>query len=167
MNKAAFWRDKLDMVQHVEGGAFKEVYRSLHIFRREALTPQHTGNRNAATSIYFLLESGDFSAFHRIASDEIWHFYDGDTLSIYEITPAGVLKHHLLGLSVDEGALPQVIIPAGSWFGSVVEKENRFTLCGCTVAPGFDFADFELASRSSLIAGYPEHKEIITQLTRI
>jgi len=116
------------------------------------------------TSIYFLLQFGEFSAFHRIASDELWHHYDGGTLCIYEITADGTLKRHLLG--IEEGALPFVMIPAGSWFGSRVEKEGSFTLCGCTVAPGFDFADFELADRQALAAQYPAHATITTEMTR-
>ncbi|MBX2907593.1 MAG: cupin domain-containing protein [Taibaiella sp.] len=159
-----YWIDKLSLTPHVEGGAFSEIYRSELLLPQNALTTEHHGPRNAMTSIYFLLEFGQFSAFHRIASDELWHHYDGGSLFIYEITPAGELKVHKLG--VDSDASPFTVIKAGSWFGSRVETASSYTLCGCTVAPGFDFADFELAGRNSLAQLYPEHKGIIEALTR-
>jgi uncharacterized protein len=152
------------LTAHVEGGAFGEIYRSELTLPREVLTPEHNGTRNAMTSIYFLLQEGEFSALHRIASDELWHHYDGGTLCIYEILPDGSLCKHLLG-TVD-GTMPFVVIKAGSWFGSRVEEKDGYTLCGCTVAPGFDFADFELADRAALTAAYPSHEVIITELTR-
>ena len=114
----------------------------------------------------FFLEAGGFSAFHRIASDELWHFYDGYSLAIYEIKPDGSLTKHLLGKDIENGASLQVLIPAGSWFASRVEVTDGFTLCGCTVAPGFDFEDFELADRDQLITEYPQHEALITSLTR-
>ncbi len=162
---ATFWKQTLQLTPHVEGGAFSEVYRSDLLLPKEILQTAHKGNRNAATSIYFLLERGEISAFHRIASDELWHFYDGDPLTIFELRE-GKLITHRLGLDPETGALPQVLIPAGSWFGSRVEGEGAFTLCGCTVSPGFDFADFELADRQILLGEYPEYEELIQQLTR-
>lgn len=158
------WIDTLCLTPHVEGGAFSEIYRSALVIPQPALTQKHNGPRNAMTSIYFLLQHGQFSAFHRIASDELWHHYDGGTLCIYEIAPDGTLTRHLLGL--EEDARPFAVIKAGSWFGSRVETPGAYTLCGCTVAPGFDFADFELANRDALIEIYPYHKTIISELTR-
>jgi uncharacterized protein len=166
MNTARYWIDKLELTAHVEGGAFREIYRAELVLPQTALTAEHKGNRNTMTSIYFLLEYGDFSAFHRIASDEVWHFYDGTTLCVYEITRAGVLVKHLLGKDIDNGEQPCVVIQAGSWFGSRVEVPGGFTLCGCTVAPGFDFADFELADQKVLQAAFPEHAGIIGEMTR-
>ncbi len=163
---AGFWIGKLGLTKHVEGGAFREIYRSQLELAKGALTPQHHGNRAAMTSIYYLLEHGDFSAFHRIASDELWHFYDGACLCIYEITPGGQLLKHKLGRDIAAGEALMVAIPAGSWFGSRVEIENGFTLCGCTVAPGFDFADFEIAGRVALTETYPGYFAIIAELTR-
>jgi uncharacterized protein len=163
---AAFWKEKLKLYSHVEGGAFQEVYRSGLVLPKDVLTNAHNGERNSSTSIYFLLQYGEFSAFHRIASDEIWHFYDGCNLCIYEIDQAGNLKRHLLGKDIDNGASLQVMIPAGSWFGSRVEEEGGYALCGCTVSPGFDFADFELADQAQLSGQYPQHKDIIQELTR-
>lgn len=162
---AAYWKQKLQLESHVEGGAFKEVYRSEMMLKKEALTDSFSGDRNASTSIYFLLEYGEFSAFHRIASDELWHLYDGGGLTIYEIDKSGVLHKHKLGKKIDDGEEPQVVIKAGSWFASRVEEASGYALCGCTVAPGFDFTDFELADRRMLTEMYPMYKDLITELT--
>ncbi|KAA2243696.1 cupin domain-containing protein [Chitinophaga agrisoli] len=162
---AAWWREHLQLQPHIEGGAFRETYRSSWVLHKSTLPPGMKGNRNAATCIYFLLEKGGFSALHRIAADEIWHFYDGVTLSIYEIDPQGGLTVHKLGRNVHQGEQLQLVIPAGSWFGARVDEEDGFSLVGCTVAPGFDFEDFELAQRRQLQARYPQHKELIQSLT--
>lgn len=159
---AAYWRDTLQLTKHVEGGSFRETYRAAAIMEPAGFS----GPRNASTGIYFLLEDGDFSAFHRIASDEMWHFYDGITLHIYEITAEGLLKVHRLGRNYSQGEQLQLVIPAGSWFASCVEETGGFALVGCTVAPGFDFADFELAGRVELSELYPQHAGLIALLTR-
>lgn len=163
---ANYYITQLGLSAHVEGGAFKEIYRSSLVLPKDLLTPEHGGDRNAMTSIYFLLQYGEFSAFHRIASDELWHFYDGGGLCIYEIDRSGVMTRHLLGKDIAAGERPMVCIKAGSWFGSRVEETGSYTLCGCTVAPGFDFADFELADREVLTGLYPQHTGIISELTR-
>src|SRR5882762_7179018 len=137
MKTAAYWKEQLQLIDHIEGGSFKEVYKSTLVLPQSALTPAHKGNRAASTAIYFLLDHGEFSAFHRIASDELWHFYDGDNLCIYEIKEDGKLIKHLLGLNIEKGEIPTVLIEAGSWFASRVETLNGYCLCGCTVAPGF------------------------------
>lgn len=162
---AQYWKEKLRLTSHVEGGSFKEVYRSELTFSRSVLTDDHNGDRNASTSIYFLLEQGQFSALHKIASDEVWHLYDGGPLAIYEINKKGELIKHLLGKDIDKGEAPQITIPAGSWFGSRVEDGVDYALCGCTVAPGFDFEDFELADRKELVSQFPDHEVIINELT--
>lgn len=164
-SNAAFWREQLKLTPHVEGGAFRETYRSDWMLDMSTLPVGMAGNRNASTCIYFLLEYGEFSAFHRIAADEIWHFYDGQTLTIYEIEPGGELKVHRLGRDVVNGETLQVVIRAGNWFASRVEVPGGFALVGCTVAPGFDFADFELAEKASLQAAYPDHAALIESLT--
>ncbi|MES2726442.1 MAG: cupin domain-containing protein, partial [Bacteroidota bacterium] len=140
---AKYYIDKLGLTKHIEGGAFKETYRADLIIENNALTPNFKGDKNASTGIYFLLEYGQFSAFHRIASDEMWHFYDGDTLTIYEIESNGTLITHKLGRNLEAGETFQCVIKAGNWFGSRCEITEGFSLVGCTVAPGFDFADFE------------------------
>lgn len=163
---ASYWVDRLQLTSHVEGGAFREVYRSPLILSRKSLPLFFQGDRNASTHIYFLLAKGQFSAFHRIASDELWHFYAGDPLLIYEIGHNGRLIIHRLGNRPDKGESFHAVVSAGSWFASAPAPESDYALVGCTVAPGFDFADFELADRDTLACQYPEHAEVIRRLTR-
>lgn len=163
MKTAEYWIEKLGLESHIEGGAFKEVYRSPLVL--EHLPSTFKGPRNAYTSIYFLLKQGQFSAFHRIASDEGWHFYEGNSLTVYEIEENGNLITHRLGRDFEQGETFQTTIKAGSWFASRVEGDG-YALVGCTVAPGFDFADFELADYETLAGLYTQHKELIGELTR-
>lgn len=161
---SSYWIEKLKLKPHPEGGWYKEVYRSDKTIRSKALSNNFTGNRNLSTAIYFLLERGDFSAFHRIKSDEIWHFYDGDILEIVEINPSGKLTVYHHGLDAETGAFPQVVIKAGNWFAA--RPLGGYALVGCTVSPGFDFKDFEMASKTKLIAQFPQHKAILNELCR-
>jgi predicted cupin superfamily sugar epimerase len=163
---ASYWIKKLQLTQHVEGGAFRETYRAELTIPRTVLPLFFQGDRNASTTIYFLLASDQFSAFHRIAADEVWHFYFGDPLLVHEINHNGRLITHLLGTNPEKGESFQTVIKAGSWFASVPAPGSEYALVGCTVAPGFDFADFELADRTALTLQYPEHAELIEKLTR-
>ncbi|MEC5142833.1 cupin domain-containing protein [Chitinophaga sp. 212800010-3] len=165
-HSAAKWRAHLKLQSHVEGGAFRETYRANWMLEKSALPAGMAGDRNASTCIYFLLEYGEFSAFHRIAADEIWHFYDGVTLTIYEILPDGALRIHRLGRDIQNNESLQAVVQAGNWFASRVEVPGGYALAGCTVAPGFDFADFELAEKASLLTAYPKHAALIESLTR-
>lgn len=158
---------KLQLLPHPEGGYYKETYRSEGVIRRDALGTEFNGDRNYATSIYFLLTSDNFSAFHRIKQDEIWHFYKGSAIRLHMISPNGEYTSHLIGADIAAGEVPQFVVPAGYWFASEVSKANSYSLAGCGVAPGFDFADFDLPARKDLIALYPEHEQIITKLTRV
>jgi predicted cupin superfamily sugar epimerase len=162
---ASYWLDKLQLTRHVEGGAFREVYRSDLILSRKSLPLLFQGDRSAATHIYFLLTQGQFSAFHRIAADELWHFYSGDPLLIYEIGHNRRLVTHRLGNDPEKGESFFIVISAGSWFASAPAAGSEYALVGCTVAPGFDFADFELADRETLAGHYPEHAEVIRRYT--
>lgn len=164
---ATYWMEKLHLTPHIEGGAFREVYRSELTIPKTSLPASFGGQRNISTSIYFLLEKGQFSAFHRIASDECWHFYFGDPLLIFEIMADGNLTTHRLGTAIENGEHFQTMIRAGSWFASVPAEGSEYSLVGCTVSPGFDFADFELADGSSLSRQYPRHAELIGKLTRV
>jgi predicted cupin superfamily sugar epimerase len=161
---ASYWIQQLQLTQHVEGGAFREVYRSPLTIPRRSLPLLFQGDRNVSTSIYFLLSQGQFSAFHRIASDELWHFYFGDPLLIHEIGHNGLLTTHRLGSDPEKGDSFQAVVKAGSWFASVPAPGSEYALVGCTVAPGFDFADFELAAGQTLARQYPEHAEVIMAL---
>lgn len=164
MQTAQYYINHLNMVHHIEGGAFSEVYRSALILPQQVLTIDHNADRNAMTHIYFLLQAGEFSALHRIASDELWHYYDGDPLDVFEILPDGRLVTHRLGRA--EGCTLFCAIAAGSWFGSRVAQGAVYSLVGCTVAPGFDFADFELAEKEVLQQLFPQHSSLIQEMTR-
>lgn len=156
----------LNLVPHPEGGYYKEVYRSANSLPQEALPSNFNGSRNYCTSIYFLLTATNFSAFHRIQQDEVWHFYSGSPLIVHVIDKEGRYSANLVGLDFNASIHPQFVVPAGAWFASSVVDGGTYSLVGCTVAPGFDFDDFELADRATLIQKYPQHKEIITKYTR-
>jgi uncharacterized protein len=164
MKKAEYWIDRLNLLAHPEGGFYKETYRAEESIAVEALPQRFNGKRNFATSIYFLLRSEDCSMFHRIKSDELWHYHAGSSLSIYALID-GKLEVYKLGSNPEQGESLQVVIPANCWFGAKVHVENSYVLAGCTVSPGFDFNDFELAKRNELLLMYPEHAEIIIKLT--
>jgi uncharacterized protein len=166
MRPASYWIEKFQLTPHMEGGAFREVYRSDLVIAKSALPLFFQGSRAASTSIYFLLAAGQFSAFHRIASDELWHFYYGDPLLIYEIGHNGRMKEHLLGSDPEKGQRFQTAVRGGSWFASTPTPGSAYSLVGCTVAPGFDFAEFELAEQEALVTQYPEHEAVIRRLTR-
>lgn len=157
----------LELQPHPEGGYYKETYRSKDLITKDALPEIFNGPRNHSTGIYYLLESKDFSAFHRINQDEMWHFYKGDALTLTMISEQGELSTLKIGSDIVNGEVPQAVIPKGYWFAAKVEQPNTYALLGCTVAPGFDFQDFELADRQKLIDQFPQHKNIITALTRI
>ncbi|HLK27482.1 MAG TPA: cupin domain-containing protein [Puia sp.] len=163
---ASYWIEKLQLIRHAEGGHYKETHRSSITVNKNNLPKDFHGDRDFSTAIYFLLEEKEFSAFHRIASDEMWHFYAGESLVIYEIETNGKLIEHKLGSNPENGESFQIVIKAGNWFGSRVANGKGYALVGCTVSPGFDFADFELAEREKLIKEFPNHEELIMQLTR-
>jgi hypothetical protein len=157
---------KFQLVLHPEGGWYKETYKSDERVAANALPERFTGNRAFSTAIYFLLESGDFSAFHRIKSDECWHFYAGDALEVYMLLADGTLKIITLGNDFQNGQLFQFVVPANCWFASRPAHGSKLCFVGCTVAPGFDFADFELADKSALCTQYPAHVSLINELCR-
>jgi predicted cupin superfamily sugar epimerase len=162
---AKYWIEKLQMEPHPEGGYFRQTYRADLILPQQSL-PGFAGARAASTAIYFLLEDRNFSAFHRLKSDEVWHFYAGAALDVHVLDAEG--KHAVISLGTDLEAaqLPQAVVRAGCWFGSHVQHWTGWALVGCTVAPGFDFADFELGKREELEKDFPQHREIVRKLTR-
>ncbi len=166
MNSAKGIIEHLQLEPHPEGGFFKEVYRSEGTIEASCLPSNFEGSRHYSTAIYFLITSEDFSSFHKVNQDEGWHFYDGSPITLHIISPKGVYTQVSIGRDFSKGQVPQYIVPAHHWFAATVQEQNSFTLVGCTVAPGFDFADFELAKRDSLTALFPEHGTIIAQLTR-
>lgn len=165
MFPASYWVEKYNMQVHPEGGYFKETYRSEGSIAKNALPANFKGDRSFATGIYFLLESHHFSAFHRIESDELWHFYTGCPLNVYYIDNEGNMNIIKLGDNPENGEVFQAVVPAGVWFGSKPTKPDGYSLVGCTVSPGFDFQDFELANRQNLLEQYPQHEVIIKLLT--
>lgn len=159
--KAKQYIKQLDLKKHPEGGYFKEVYRSGEIILPEHLPNRYKKFRNFSTSIYFLLEGKQFSSFHRLQSDELWHFYDGSTVLVYIIDDAGNLSVIKLG----KGYQFQIIIEKQNWFAAEVENKKSFSLFGCTVSPGFEFEDFEPGKRKTLIKDFPQHGTLIKRLT--
>ena len=155
----------LGLQPHPEGGFYRETYRAGEVIPNAGLPARFHGPRSHATAIYYLLRAGDRSKLHRIKSDEVWHFYEGDALTIIAISPNGQLIETTLGRDFLAGQVPQHVVPAGYWFGCLPARNTAFTLAGCTVAPGFDFADFELADRTTLLAAFPQHKIWIERLT--
>lgn len=166
MTEAADWIRKLRMQAHPEGGYYVRVYASPVNAGPSLLGPEFSGPRPLTTHIYYLLESGTFSAFHRIRSDELWHFYAGSGLTLYEIKPDGSLYTHELGNQSGSEAVPYCVIPASSWFAARPATGDGYALVGCTVTPGFDFAEFEMAEREQLCREYPLHRDLIVSLTR-
>lgn len=156
----------LELEPHPEGGYFRETYRSSGEIDQLNLGPDYDGKRNFSTCIYFLLTSDNFSAFHRIKQDEIWHFYEGSPIRLHVITPEGDYCEHLIGRALNDGQVPQFVVPGGSWFAAEVMRKSSCALVGCTVSPGFDFKDFELKTRKELITLFPDHVKIISRLTR-
>ena len=151
---------------HPEGGWYAQSYRSSEIIPAAALPDRFGGDRVFSTAIYFLLEQGNFSAFHRIKSDECWHFYQGDPLEVFIIGTDRQLTIVTLGQDSSRGQLFQYVVPANCWFASRPAKESKFCFVGCTVAPGFDFADFELANATELVGQYPLLERLILELCR-
>lgn len=165
LDKAEILINKLGLEKHPEGGWFREIYRSKEETKKTHLPERFSGSRNHSTSIYFLLTSGEFSAFHRIKSDEVWHFYEGSPLTFHMIEGTGECRSVILGRDIDKGEIYQYVIPHGVWFAAEVNDTDSYTLVGCTVSPGFHFDDFELGARAELINEYPAHKKLIGKFT--
>ena len=150
---------ELRLEPHPEGGFFRETYRS------GALDAQ---GRPLATLIYFLLRRGHVSRLHRIDADEGWHLYLGGPLEIYELDeadPDGGLRVTTLGTDLARGERPQHVVPAGRWFGAAPAAAADYALVGCSVAPGFEFARFELGDRRGLQGRFAQHRDLIGRLT--
>ncbi|AIF44380.1 cupin domain-containing protein [Virgibacillus sp. SK37] len=166
MNKreAAYYISKLGLEAHPEGGYYKSTYESEEAISDKELTVNFEEQRKLYTSIYFLLTSEDVSHFHRLKSDELWYFHAGSPLTIHMIKRDGQYEEVKLGLNLEDGEIPQVVVPKGTIFGSSVMEKHTYSLVGCMVSPGFDFQDFELFTQEQLLSNYPQHKEIIKKL---
>lgn len=155
---------KLKLKKHPEGGYYKEVYRSGEIILGEHLPKRFKSSRNFSTSIYFLLEGKQFSAFHLLQSDELWHFYDGCDVIIYLLTENGKLTKRKIGRGAD--CRFQIAIEKNNWFAAELVNKKGFALIGCTVSPGFDFEDFNIGRRSELLKQFPKYKNLIEKFTQ-
>ena len=161
--RAQYLKERLDLSELPgEGGYYKETYRS---DKTIILPSQADGERSISTSIYYLLDGTQFSAFHRLKSDEIWHFYIGSSITLYIINKMENLSEVKLGSNIEKGELFQIQVRAESWFAATVNDISSYALIGCTVSPGFDYLDFELGDRKKLIERYPQHRSIIEKLT--
>jgi predicted cupin superfamily sugar epimerase len=148
----------LHLLPHPEGGYYRETYRAASTLA----TPD--GQRNVSTAIYYLLENDDKSRFHRIKSDELWFFHQGQPVEIMLLVE-GQLSRMMLGSDFASGAVPQAVVPANTWFAAHLPQGTGYALVSCTVAPGFDFLDFELADRATLTREFPHLAEVVTQFT--
>ena len=163
---ARFYITHLHLQPHPEGGYFKETHRADENISAAALQTRFSGFRSFSTAIYYLLQQGDFSAFHRIKSDECWHFYAGQTLLIHIIKEDGSYCCISLGNNIEAGETFQFTVPANAWFAVEPARYTDFALAGCTVAPGFDFEDFEMADSQKLSDAFPQYIDIIKRLCR-
>nr|WP_067057946.1 cupin domain-containing protein [Mucilaginibacter sp. L294] len=157
---AQYWIDHLNLQPHPEGGYYKEVFRS----QNEVTRAGATALKQAVTSIYYLLEGRDFSGFHRLASDELWYFHKGAPLHIHVIDHEG--NHTIIELSDTQTGSLQAVIAHNTWFAAQISSVTGFTLVSCAVAPGFDFAEFEMAKKNELLAQYPQHADLLDRLCR-
>lgn len=156
---------RLDLKPHPEGGFFSETYRSAERVMRDKDGEGSTETRSASTAIYYLLSDGAHSAWHRIKSDEVWHFYAGEPLHVHVLDETGALVTHKLGNALTHaGAVFQAVVPAGLWFAAECADPATFALVGCTVAPGFEFSEFELADVDALKARHSQHAALIERL---
>ncbi len=166
MSNAEQWIEALNLQRHPEGGWYREVYRAEESIPQAGLPSRFSGERSFSTAIYFLLNGAEFSAWHRIQQDEVWHFYDGTSLTLHMLDPDGAYSAVTLGRDVEAGQRLLSVVNAGWLFGATVDDTNSYALLGCTVAPGFDFADFEMPTRAELLQQYPDQREVIELLSR-
>lgn len=150
----------------MEGGYYVETYRSDEMIPRAVLPERYPADRCCSTLIYFLLTPDVFSAMHRVKSDEVFHFYMGDPVEMLMIRPDGAHEVIAIGTNLDAGERPQVVVTQGVWQGCRLRPGGEFALMGCTVAPGFEFDDYEHGKRAELIDSYPECADMIALLTR-
>lgn len=164
INELQTWISKLGLVPHPEGGYYKRTFESEERTSDKELQVNFEGQRKLYTSIYFLLTSNDVSHFHRLKSDELWYYHGGSPLTIHVIHENGEYEEIKLGINLEQGEVPQALVPKNSIFGSSVMENDVCSLVGCMVSPGFDFQDFELFTQEELLLKYPQHKDIIMKL---
>jgi predicted cupin superfamily sugar epimerase len=149
-----------------EGGYYVETYRAKGKVAQANLPAGYSGERNFSTTILYLLTPDTFSRLHRLKSDEVFHFYLGDSVTMLQLHPSGTDEIITLGQDIFNGQRVQVIVPAGAWQGCLLNEGGRFALMGCTCSPGFEFADYESGRQQELLNQYPNQQDLIIQLTR-
>jgi predicted cupin superfamily sugar epimerase len=157
------WIRALELSPHPEGGFFRETWRASEVAGAAALPGRFAGPRAFGTAILYLLPAGARSRLHRLRADEVWHFHDGGPLHLHLLTPGKGHERIVLGRELERGERVQAVVPHGTWFGA--EAPGEPALAGCTLAPGFDYSDFELGSRAALLAEFPREREWIERLT--
>jgi len=162
---AEYWIRRLHLKKHPEGGYYRESYRSTEFLKASTLPRRYPEKRSFSTAIYFLLKGQDVSRFHRLMSDELWHFHTGSSLTIHIISPKGKYSTIKLGADAEKQQVFQCVIEKNQWFAATVDDTKGFSLVGCTVAPGFDFADFEMGEQNHLLHLCPSMKNLIARLT--
>lgn len=159
MKDATYYIEQLRMAPHPEGGYFREI-----LLGREKVPFQGDADQNLYSSIFFLLREHEVSHLHRIHCDEVWYFHDGAPLTILTLNADGSLSEHVLGLDIAAGQMPQILVPAGTWFGAAMDRPG-FSLVGCMCAPCFRYDRFELMTTGQLRHCYPQHAERLAPLT--
>jgi predicted cupin superfamily sugar epimerase len=149
-----------------EGGYFRQTWKSEERIPLASLPSRYLGERAAGTAIYYLLEPSTFSEMHKLISDEVFHFYLGDPVEMLQLWPDGSSRVVTLGNDLAAGLLPQLVVPKGVWQGSRLVAGGSVALLGCTVSPGFDYADYETGKREELLREYPQAAAMIEALTR-
>jgi len=164
---AAALRKMLDLEPHPrEGGWFRQTWKAGEVIPAGTLPARYPGERAAGTAIYYLLEPDNFSEMHRLASDEVFHFYLGDPVEMLQLRPGGMGQRLVLGQDVGAGQVLQTVVPQGVWQGTRLIDGGRFALLGCTVSPGFDYADYASGGYAALTRDWPEWEPMIARLTR-
>lgn len=158
------WVTKLGLTPHPEGGYYKRTFEANESITDNELSVTYEGERKLYTSIYFLLTSEDVSHFHRLKSDELWYYHAGSALTVHVIHENGEYEALKLGINLEMGEAPQILVKKNSIFGSSVMEKDTCSLVGCMVSPGFDFQDFEMFTQDELLQDYPQHEEIIRKL---
>ena len=165
MKSADYYIKRLELSPHSEGGYFKETYRSKGVIKKDALPNDFQSDHCYSTFIYYLLKSSDISKFHRIKSDEQWHFFEGSSLIVLALRENDEFLKFKLGRDLENNEMFSCVIPANSWLAAYPREKDSFSLLGCTVAPGFEYEDFELAEKEELLKQFPEYEAIIKKLT--
>jgi uncharacterized protein len=150
-----------------EGGWYVRTYEAPEMVAAEAFEDKrYAGERRTGTAIYYLLEPRTFSEMHRLQSDEVFHFYAGDAVEMLQLREGGRGAIVVIGNDLLRGQRPQVVVERGIWQGARLMEDGRWALLGCTVSPGFEFADYESGVRERLCGEWPEFAEEILTLTR-